>query len=249
MLMFDSKVAIVTGASRGIGKQIALTLAKAGANIVINYKQNMDQAEEVANEIRDFGQEALVIKADVSKAEDVEALVKTTLDKFGKIDFLVNNAAVTKDNLIMRMKEEDWDQVLDTNLKSIFLLSKAISRPMLKQKEGRIVNITSVVGLIGNAGQSNYAAAKAGMIGLTKSLAREFASRGITVNAVAPGFIDTDMTEALNDDIKSGMLSQIPLARFGKPEDVANVVKFLLSNEAAYMTGQVLHVDGGMVMY
>lgn len=249
MLMFDSKVAIVTGASRGIGKQIALTLAKAGANIVINYKQNMDQAEEVANEIRDLGQEALVIKADVSKADDVEVLVKTTLDKFGKIDFLVNNAAVTKDNLIMRMKEEDWDQVLDTNLKSIFLLSKAISRPMLKQKEGRIVNITSVVGLIGNAGQSNYAAAKAGMIGLTKSLAREFASRGITVNAVAPGFIDTDMTEALNDDIKNGMLSQIPLARFGKPEDVANVVKFLLSNEAAYMTGQVLHVDGGMVMY
>lgn len=246
--MFNSKVAIVTGASRGIGKEIALTLARAGARIVINYKQNSEQAEEVATEIRELGQEALVIKADVSKAEDVELLVKTTLEHFGKIDFLINNAAVTKDNLIMRMKEEDWEQVMDTNLKSIFLLTKAISRPMLKQKEGRIVNITSVVGLIGNAGQSNYSAAKAGMIGFTKSIAREFASRGITVNAVAPGFIDTDMTQVLQDEVKNQMLSQIPLARFGNPKDVANVVKFLLSADAAYMTGQVLHVDGGMVM-
>lgn len=246
--MFDSKVAIVTGASRGIGKEIALTLAKNGANIVINYLGNQVLAEELGAQIRELGREVLIIKADVSKSEEVDELVQQTISHFGRIDFLINNAGITKDNLVMRMKEEDWDAVINTNLKSAFLLSKAVSRQMMKQRYGRIINISSVVGILGNPGQANYVAAKAGMIGLTKSLAREFSSRGITVNAVAPGFIETDMTSALSEEVKELMLKQIPLARLGSPRDVANVVKFLASDDANYMTGQVLNIDGGMVM-
>lgn len=246
--MLDSKVAIVTGASRGIGREIAVTLAKAGADIVINYLGNKALAEEAADEIRNIGRDALVIQADVSKSDDVNNLVSETLSRYKRIDILVNNAGITRDNLIMRMKEEDWDSVIDTNLKSAFLLSKAVSRQMMKQRQGRIINITSVVGILGNPGQANYVAAKSGLIGLTKTLAREFSSRNITVNAVAPGFIATDMTTNLSEEVKAQLLSQIPLTRLGTVEDVANVVRFLVSDGANYMTGQVLHVDGGMVM-
>ncbi|MFT9488133.1 MAG: 3-oxoacyl-[acyl-carrier-protein] reductase [Tepidibacillus sp.] len=246
--MLNSKVAIVTGASRGIGREIALALAEAGANVVINYMGNRERAEEVAELVKELGRVALVVQADVSNPDDVENMVNLTLTKFGKIDILVNNAGITRDNLIMRMKVEDWDTVIDTNLKSVFLLSKAVSRQMMKQREGRIINISSVVGVLGNPGQANYVAAKAGVIGLTKTLAREFASRGITVNAVAPGFIETDMTASLKEEIRTQLLSQIPLARLGSAKDVAKVVRFLVSEDASYMTGQVLHVDGGMVM-
>lgn len=246
--MLNSKVAIVTGASRGIGKEIVLALANAGANVVINYMGNKELAEGVAEEIKKMGRDALVIKADVSNSEEVENLVSKALDHFGKIDILVNNAGITRDNLIVRMKEEDWDKVIDTNLKSVFLTSKVISKVMMKQREGKIVNISSVVGTLGNAGQANYVAAKAGVIGLTKTLARELAPRGINVNAVAPGFIQTDMTANLPDNIKEKLLEQIPLARLGDPKDIANIVKFLVSDEASYVTGQVIHVDGGMVM-
>ncbi|MFX0559702.1 3-oxoacyl-[acyl-carrier-protein] reductase [Tepidibacillus infernus] len=246
--MLNSKVAIVTGASRGIGREIALVLAEAGANVVINYMGNRERAEEVAELVKKLGRVALVVQADVSNPDDVENMVNLTLTKFGKIDILVNNAGITRDNLIMRMKVEDWDTVIDTNLKSVFLLSKAVSRQMMKQREGRIINISSVVGVLGNPGQANYVAAKAGVIGLTKTLAREFASRGITVNAVAPGFIETDMTASLKEEIRTQLLSQIPLARLGSAKDVAKVVRFLVSEDASYMTGQVLHVDGGMVM-
>ena len=248
-VMLSGKVAIITGGSKGIGKEIALTLAESGANIVLNYNQSHQSAEEVASQIQGFGRECLLVKADISKSADVNSMVDQAIKHFGKIDILVNNAGITKDNLIMRMKEEDWDQVIDTNLKSVFLASKAVSRQMMKQRQGRIVNITSVVGVLGNAGQANYVAAKAGVIGLTKTLAREFASRGITVNAVAPGFIETDMTAKLSTEIQEGLLDQIPLARLGQPQDVSKVVKFLVSEDAGYMTGQVLHVDGGMVMY
>lgn len=247
--MLESKVAIITGASRGIGKEIALTLAEAGANIVINYFGNKALAEEVAKEVKEFGRDALVIQADVSKADQVDQLISSTISHFGKVDLLVNNAGITKDNLLMRMKEEDWDQVIDTNLKSAFLISKGVSRHMMKQRSGKIINITSVVGILGNPGQANYVAAKSGMIGLTKSLARELSSRGITVNAVAPGFIETDMTASLSEDVRKQLLEQIPLARLGSSKDVAKAVKFLVSDDANYMTGQVLHIDGGMVMY
>jgi len=247
--MLNSQVAIVTGASRGIGREIALSLAEAGANVVINYAGNKALAEEVAEKVRESGAKALVVQADVSKSDQVERLIAVTNAEFGRIDILVNNAGITKDNLIMRMKEEDWDDVINTNLKSAFLLSKGVSRIMMKQKSGRIINISSVVGILGNAGQANYVAAKSGMIGLTKTLARELATRGITVNAVAPGFIETDMTATLSEDIRAELLKQIPLARLGSPKDVANVVKFLASESAGYLTGQVLHVDGGMVMY
>lgn len=246
--MLNSKVAIVTGASRGIGKEIVLTLAKTGANVVINYMGNKELAEGVAEEAKKLGRDALVIQADVSTSDGVENLVSKTLDHFGRIDILVNNAGITRDNLIIRMKEEDWDKVIDTNLKSVFLTSKAVGKIMMKQREGKIVNISSVVGTLGNAGQANYVAAKSGVIGLTKSLARELAPRGINVNAVAPGFIQTDMTANLTDNIKEKLLEQIPLARLGETKDIANIVKFLVSDEASYMTGQVIHVDGGMVM-
>jgi 3-oxoacyl-[acyl-carrier protein] reductase len=242
------KVAIVTGASRGIGRAAAIMLAEAGAKVVINYAGNLTAAKEVEAIVAQKGGQSLVVKADVKNASDVEELIKATMDTFGRIDILVNNAGITRDNLLMRMKEEEWDAVLDTNLKGIYYTTKAASRIMMKQKSGKIINITSVVGLMGNAGQSNYAAAKAGVIGFTKSMAKELASRNITVNAIAPGFIVTDMTEGLKDEVKDDLLSKIPLARLGKSEEVGAAVLFFASDAADYITGQTLSVDGGMVM-
>ncbi|EZP78006.1 3-ketoacyl-(acyl-carrier-protein) reductase [Parageobacillus genomosp. 1] len=246
--MLQGKVALVTGASRGIGRAIALELARQGAKVAVNYAGSEAKANEVVEEIKKMGQEAVAIQADVSSAEAVERMVKTVLEQFSRIDILVNNAGITRDNLLMRMKEEEWDQVINTNLKGVFHCIKAVTRPMMKQRYGRIVNIASIVGISGNPGQANYVAAKAGVIGLTKTAARELASRNITVNAVAPGFITTDMTDSLSDELKTEMLKQIPLARFGEPEDIAKVVAFLVSDAASYMTGQTLRVDGGMVM-
>lgn len=243
-----SKTAIVTGASRGIGRAIALKLAQDGFNVVVNYSGSQQRAEAVAKEVEAFGVKALVVQANVSDADAVKALVDTTLETFGSIDVLVNNAGITRDNLMMRMKEQDWDDVIDTNLKSVFLCTKAVTRPMMKQRAGRIINVASVVGVVGNAGQANYTASKAGVIGLTKTSAKELAPRNILVNAVAPGFIETEMTDAMPEEAKAGMLSQIPLAKLGKPEDIADVVSFLASDASRYMTGQVLHIDGGMVM-
>jgi 3-oxoacyl-[acyl-carrier protein] reductase len=246
--MLQGKVALVTGASRGIGRAIALELARHGAKVVVNYAGNEAKANEVVNEIINMGGEAFAIQADVSKAEAVEQMVKEALERFGRLDILVNNAGVTRDNLLMRMKEEEWDEVININLKGVFNCTKAVTRPMMKQRYGRIVNIASIVGVMGNPGQANYVAAKAGVIGLTKTAARELASRNITVNAIAPGFITTDMTDRLSEDIRAEMLKQIPLARFGEPEDIAKVVVFLVSDAANYITGQTIHVDGGMVM-
>jgi 3-oxoacyl-[acyl-carrier protein] reductase len=246
--MLQGKVALVTGASRGIGRAIALELARQGAKVAVNYAGSEAKANEVVEEIKKMGQEAVAIQADVSSDEAVERMVKTVLEQFSRIDILVNNAGITRDNLLMRMKEEEWDQVINTNLKGVFHCIKAVTRPMMKQRYGRIVNIASIVGISGNPGQANYVAAKAGVIGLTKTAARELASRNITVNAVAPGFITTDMTDSLSDELKAEMLKQIPLARFGEPEDIAKVVAFLVSDAASYMTGQTLRVDGGMVM-
>lgn len=244
----EGKVALVTGASRGIGKEIALELARLGANVVINYAGNEALAEEVAQEIRDLGRESFAIRANVANAEEVQSMVSSTVEKFGGLHILVNNAGITKDNLMMRMKEEDWDAVLDTNLKSVFLTTKAVTRQMMKQRQGRIINISSIVGLSGNAGQANYSAAKAGMIGMTKSSAKELASRNITVNAVAPGFIATDMTDQLPDNVKEELYKQIPLARLGETKDIAKAVAFLASDDASYITGQTIHVNGGMYM-
>ncbi|MFD1426594.1 3-oxoacyl-[acyl-carrier protein] reductase [Kroppenstedtia sanguinis] len=245
--MLSGKVAMVTGGSRGIGRSISISLAKAGADVAIIYAGNRDAAEETAEKVRETGRQVVTIQADVSDAGQVNSAVKEALKTWGRIDILVNNAGITRDNLMLRMKEEDWDRVVDTNLKGVFLCIKAVTRPMLKQRAGRIINISSVVGVSGNPGQANYVAAKAGVIGLTKSAAKELASRGITVNAVAPGFIETDMTDQLNEEIRREMISQIPLARFGKPEDVAGAVQFLASDLAGYITGQTLHVNGGMV--
>lgn len=247
-MVLNDSVAIVTGSGRGIGRAIALELATAGVKIVVNYAGRADKAEETLSLIRETGGEGLVVQADVSQAAEVDRLLKTTLDHFGKVDILVNNAGITRDSLLLRMKEADWDSVLATNLKGAYLCTKAVSKGMLKQRSGVIVNISSVVGLSGNAGQANYAAAKAGMIGFTKSIAKEFASRGIRVNAVAPGYIFTDMTETLPEGMQSDILRGIPLGRMGKPEDVAKVVRFLVSPEASYITGQTLCVDGGMEM-
>ncbi|KYD29620.1 3-oxoacyl-[acyl-carrier-protein] reductase [Geobacillus sp. NFOSA3] len=246
--MLQGKVALVTGASRGIGRAIALELARQGAKVAVNYAGNEAKANEVVEEIKNMGGEAFAIQADVSNAEAVDQMVKAVLERFERIDILVNNAGITRDNLLMRMKEEEWDDVMNINLKGVFNCTKAVTRPMMKQRYGRIVNIASIVGVSGNPGQANYVAAKAGVIGLTKTAARELASRNITVNAVAPGFITTDMTDRLSEELKAEMLKQIPLARFGEPEDVAKVVSFLVSDAASYMTGQTLHVDGGMVM-
>lgn len=247
-MLLDNKVALVTGASRGIGRAVAIALAREGAKVVVNYAGNTAAAQETLNEIKALGGEAIAIQADVAQADAVDILVKQTMEAFGRIDILVNNAGITRDNLLLRMKEEDWDAVMNTNLKGIFHCTKQVSRVMIKQKSGKIINMTSVVGVMGNAGQSNYAAAKAGVIGFTKSMAKELAARNITVNAVAPGFILTDMTAVLPEAVKSEMANSIPLARLGKPDDVAAAVVYLSSASADYVTGQTLHVDGGMVM-
>ncbi|PMC38405.1 beta-ketoacyl-ACP reductase [Bacillus sp. UMB0899] len=246
--MLNNKVALVTGASRGIGKAIALDLAKNGASVAVNYAGNEAKANEVVDEIKASGGQAIAIKADVSNSEDVQQMIKEVIKEFGQLDILVNNAGITRDNLLMRMKDTEWDEVIDTNLKGVFLCTKAVTRQMMKQRNGRIINITSVVGVSGNPGQANYVAAKAGVIGLTKTTAKELASRNITVNAVAPGFITTDMTDELNDEIKADLLKQIPLATLGEPSDIANAVTFLASEKSKYITGQTLHINGGMVM-
>ena len=240
------QVAIVTGGSRGIGRATAIALATEGAKVVVNYARSSDAAEEVVAEITSAGGEAIAIGADVSQAEDVDSLIKQTLEKFSRIDVLVNNAGITRDNLLMRIKPADWQAVIDLNLTGVFLCTKAVTKKMLKQRSGRIINIASVAGQMGNPGQANYSAAKAGAIGFTKTVAKELASRGITVNAVAPGFIATDMT----NDLKSEeIIKFIPLGRYGKPEEVAGMVRFLAADPAAaYITGQVFNVDGGMVM-
>lgn len=242
------KSAIVTGASRGIGRAIAIALAKEGAKVAVNYAGSEDKAAETVQMIEQAGGEAIAIRASVSSAEDVKQLVDGTVERFGSVDILVNNAGITRDNLLMRMKEEEWDDVLSTNLKGVFLCTKAVARPMMKKRSGTIVNLASVVGVAGNAGQANYVAAKAGVIGLTKTAAKELSARGIRVNAVAPGFITTDMTDKLPAEVKEGMLGQIPLGKLGDPDHVARAVVFLASEDAAYITGQTLHVDGGMVM-
>lgn len=246
--MLTGKVALVTGASRGIGRAIALHLAEHGADVAVNYAGSEAAAGEVVAAIEAMGRKAIKLRADVSSYQESEELVKQTIEKLGKIDILVNNAGITRDNLIMRMKEEEFDQVIATNLKGVFNCVKAVTRPMMKQRSGRIINISSVVGVLGNPGQANYVAAKAGVIGLTKATARELSTRGITVNAVAPGFIETDMTDKLSAEMREQMLKQIPLERLGQPEEIAKVVRFLASDDASYMTGQTLHVDGGMYM-
>lgn len=242
------KVALVTGGSRGIGRAIALKLAENGADVAINYAGNTAAAEEVKTAIEQMGRKALLVQGSVADTDGVQTIVNTVVKEQGRLDILINNAGITRDGLLMRMKEADWDDVMHTNLKGVYNCSKAVLRTMMKQRSGRIVNMASVVGEMGNAGQTNYAAAKAGVIGFTKSLAKEVASRGITVNAIAPGFIATDMTSVLTDDQKAEMARTIPLGRAGQPEDVANAVLFLVSEGAAYITGQVLNVDGGMVM-
>jgi 3-oxoacyl-[acyl-carrier protein] reductase len=247
-MLLVNKTALVTGASRGIGRATAIELAKAGAKVAVNYAGNRAAAEEVVALIEATGGQAFMVQADVGDSAAVDAMVKSVVERFGSIDILVNNAGITRDNLIMRMKEEDWDAVIHTNLKGIFNCTKLVSKLMMKQRYGRIVNLTSVVGVMGNAGQSNYAAAKAGVIGFTKSMAKELASRNINVNAVAPGYISTDMTADLPEQAKTDLQSQIPLQRLGNPADVASAVLFLVSPGADYITGQTLHVDGGMVM-
>lgn len=246
--MLEGKIAVVTGGSRGIGREIALTLAGYGATVVVNYNGSKEKAQEVVDAIKSQGKEAIAIKASVSDNKEVESMIKEVMDQFGRIDILVNNAGITKDNLMMKMTEEDFDAVIDTNLKGTFYCMKQVYRIMLKQRYGRIINMSSVTGVIGNAGQVNYAASKAGVIGMTKSLARELGSRGITVNAVAPGFIETEMTDVLSDKVKEEIANQIPLKRMGAVKDVAETVAFLASDKASYITGQVLHVDGGMAM-
>ncbi|MEH7387039.1 3-oxoacyl-[acyl-carrier-protein] reductase [Bacillus sp. JJ1521] len=246
--MLNGKVALVTGASRGIGRTIAVELAKAGAKVAVNYSGSEQKANEVVDEIKALGQEAFAIQANVSDADSVANMVKEVISTFGSLDILVNNAGITRDNLLMRMKEEEWDDVMNINLKGVFLTTKAVTRQMMKQRSGKIINIASIVGVSGNPGQANYVAAKAGVIGLTKTAAKELASRNINVNAVAPGFITTDMTDKLPEDVKNEMLKLIPLARFGETTDISGVVLFLASDHSKYMTGQTLHIDGGMVM-
>lgn len=247
-MTLQGKNALVTGSSRGIGREIALQLARKGVNIAVNYAGNEEKAAEVVKEIKDLGVSAIKIQANITDETAVKSMVKEVISTFGNLDILVNNAGITKDNLLMRMKPEEFDQVMDTNLKGAFLCTKAVTRQMMKQKAGRIINMASVVGVTGNAGQANYTAAKAGLIGLTKSTAKELAPRNILVNAVAPGFISTDMTDMLTDEQKSAILASIPLEKLGESADVAKVVCFLASEDAKYITGQTIHVDGGMVM-
>ena len=243
-----TKNALVTGASRGIGRSIAIQLAEEGYNVAVNYAGNREKAEAVVEEVKAIGVESLAIQANVANGDEVKAMIKEVVNQFGTVDVLVNNAGITRDNLLMRMKESEWDDVIDTNLKGVFNCIQKVTPQMLRQKSGSIINLSSVVGAVGNPGQANYVATKAGVIGLTKSAAKELASRNITVNAVAPGFIVSDMTDALSDDLKDQMLQQIPLARFGEDTDIANTVAFLASDKAKYITGQTIHVNGGMFM-
>ncbi len=242
------KNALVTGGSRGIGRAIALFLAKEGANVAINYAGNREKAEEVVKEIEALGVKAIAIQGNVTDSKAVDEMIKTYDEKFETLDILVNNAGITKDNLLIRMKEEDWESVMDVNLKGVFLMTKGVARKMMKQKAGRIINLSSVVGVMGNPGQVNYCASKAGVIGFTKSIAKELGGKNVTVNAIAPGFIETDMTDVLPEKVKEEMLRNVPLKRAGKPEDVDKLVGFLGSDDAGYITGQVIHVDGGMAM-
>ena len=246
--MLENKIALVTGASRGIGKAVAKELAAKGAFVIVNYNGSKEAAEQVVSEIKASGKDAVSYQCDVSQYADCERMVTELIKTYQKIDILVNNAGITRDNLLMKMSEEDFDVVIDTNLKGTFHTMRFVSRAMLKQRSGRIINLSSVVGVTGNAGQTNYAASKAGVIGMTKTVARELASRGVTVNAIAPGFIETDMTGKLSDRVKEQAILQIPLGKMGKPEDVAKLAGFLASDDAGYITGQVIHVDGGMVM-
>ncbi|EFB47112.1 3-oxoacyl-[acyl-carrier-protein] reductase [Staphylococcus aureus] len=243
-----TKSALVTGASRGIGRSIALQLAEEGYNVAVNYAGSKEKAEAVVEEIKAKGVDSFAIQANVADADEVKAMIKEVVSQFGSLDVLVTNAGITRDNLLMRMKEQEWDDVIDTNLKGVFNCIQKATPQMLRQRSGAIINLSSVVGAVGNPGQANYVATKAGVIGLTKSAARELASRGITVNAVAPGFIVSDMTDALSDELKEQMLTQIPLARFGQDTDIANTVAFLASDKAKYITGQTIHVNGGMYM-
>lgn len=245
--MLEGQVAIVTGGSRGIGRAISIALAEKGADVVLFYAGNQQKAEETQAEIEKLGRQSLALQVDVSNSEQVSAAFRQVTSTFKRLDILVNNAGITRDQLAIRLKEEDWDQVVDINLKGTFLCSQAAIRPMLKQRKGRIINVSSVVAIAGNPGQANYCASKAGVIGLTKSMAKELAARNITVNAIAPGFIDTDMTRVLSEEQKQQILSGIPSGRFGKPEDVAEAVCFFASEGAGYITGQILNVDGGMV--
>lgn len=247
-MSLKGKTAIITGGSRGIGKACAIYLAKQGADIVFNYSNNSSMAEKTADEIKNLGVKVQAVKADVKSSQDIDYLFNQALENFNSIDILVNNAGITRDTLLIRMKEEDWDTVLDINLKGVYLTCKAAAKHMMKKRQGRIINISSVVGITGNPGQANYAASKAGIIGFSKSIAKELAPRGILVNVVAPGFIDTDMTSVLGEKVKDNILSQIPLGRYGSPEDVAKLVTFLASDDNQYITGQVINIDGGMLM-
>lgn len=246
--MLEGKVALVTGAAKGIGKAIALALAADGAAVIVNYNGSKDRAEQTVEKIKALGADAIAYQCNVADTKAVDDMIKEIIRIYGRLDILVNNAGITRDNLIMKMTEEDFDAVINANLKGCFNTIKAVSRQMLKQRSGRIINITSVSGILGNAGQANYAASKAGIIGLTKTMARELASRGITVNAVAPGFVDTDMTQTLSDSIKAAATAQIPLGHFGRPEDIASMAAYLASEKASYITGQIISVDGGMAI-